>query len=156
METDLKHSQKPMSIPNKTNQLFRLVMLTELLRLLREKPDERHNHTKKCFPVQRVRYPRGMDKDKEFWEEWDMRLKDIFKTTEKRRSLESKERKEYVEFIYRYTETHGVRETVRRLDDIGYSIGKTTLSEMRHGSEKYDADALHEVVKAIQSLNEKK
>lgn len=85
-----------------------------------------------------------------------MTLRDILKKDDQRQQLEGEVRSGCIQFIYDYTETHGVRETARQLEEIGYKISYATISEMRNGSNKYDADSLQEVVRSIQKLNAKK
>lgn len=85
-----------------------------------------------------------------------MTLRDLFKKDDKRQQLEEEVRNGCIEFIKNYTDINGVRETSRRLDDIGFTISYATISEMRNGSRKYDAHSMQEVVRAINKLNEKK
>ena len=84
--------------------------------------------------------PMENDKEKEFKERWKMRLMQLFKKTEKREEIEKEEYEGYVKYIYDYTELNGVRETVRRLDDNGFKIGVSSLSEIRNGTGNYTLD----------------
>ena len=99
-------------------------------------------------------------REKEFWEKWKVNILNIFKTSDARKKqIEEHEKKEiesYINFIYEFTEIHGVRETARKLD-----ISHATLSQIRNGHiEGYNYDTIRKFAESISNLgmgeNEKK
>lgn len=83
-----------------------------------------------------------------------MKIFQMFKKMEKRQQeLEEVQKKELeacMNFIYDYTEIHGVRETARR---VGVSHGM--ISHIRNGNtEYYGFDSIANLAKAIGNLSE--
>lgn len=99
-----------------------------------------------------------MENNKESFEErWKVKLLQLFKKTEKRREQENEERNAYINFIIDYTNTHGVRETARRLEDAGFKISHGTISEIRNFTDKYDTEWIADLARSISELeNEEK
>ena len=96
--------------------------------------------------------PMENDKEKEFKERWKMRLMQLFKKTEKLEEIESEVFEGYVKYIYDYTETHGVRETARRLEESGFNISHAKISQIRNGSSDYNIGYITKLAKAISEL----
>jgi len=84
----------------------------------------------------------------------------IFKSKKQREEEEQTQIKSCIDFIYEYTEIHGVRETTRKLNEIGYKISAPTISEIRNGNSDYGFNGIVELAEAISNLgiggNEKK
>lgn len=99
--------------------------------------------------------------EKRFWEKWKVKIFNLFKKSNERREQESKEKESYMNFIYEYTEIHGVRETARRLEENGFKIDPSALSKIRNGIvEHYGFYYISDLAQAIGNLgagqNEKK
>ena len=83
------------------------------------------------------------------------REKGIFKIFKKKHIHEQTAQAEMqacINYIYNYTEIHGVRETTRRLNNTGYRISAPTISEVRNNISDYGYNGIIELAEAISKL----
>jgi len=85
------------------------------------------------------------------------REKGIFKIFKKKHIHEQTAQAEMqacINYIYNYTEIHGVRETSRRLEETGFKINPSVLSQIRQGNTESLArfDYIANLAEAISSL----
>ena len=82
-----------------------------------------------------------------------MKIFNLFKNKQKREEQEKSELESYIQYIYEFTEIHGVRETARRLEDSGRKTNPTAISQIRNGiTEDYGFDYIASLAEAISNL----
>lgn len=83
-----------------------------------------------------------------------MKIFNLFKNKQKREEQEKLEAESYIQYIYEFTEINGVRETARRLEDNGFKINPSVLSQIRQGNTESLArfDYIANLAEAISNL----